>query len=143
MKDCRLVYHCRCRSAERRYAWDNGEKERRRAISGALMVWCFGYGGCKIETRLSDEKSDQGWDDLFITVKSASPTVWRKGGRRRWYGFNATVSALEGMQRDEALSEDVADSSWLHEKEVWYDVVVCRRRSEEMRHRRGEREETH
>jgi hypothetical protein len=79
MKDCRLVYHCRCRSAERRYAWDNGEKERRRATSGALMVWCFGYGGCKIETRLSDEKSDQGWDDLFYSSKECESDGPEKG----------------------------------------------------------------
>jgi hypothetical protein len=28
-------------------------------VGGAPMVWCYGYGGGKIETWLSDGKTDQ------------------------------------------------------------------------------------
>jgi hypothetical protein len=44
-----------------------------------------------------------------------------EGCRWRWCRFNALVSAREGRQQDEALSEakaDVANSSWLHGKEA-------------------------
>jgi hypothetical protein len=40
-----------------------------------------------------------------------------EGGRRRWCGFNASISAREGRQWYEALLEDevkVASLSWLH-----------------------------
>jgi hypothetical protein len=45
----------------------------------------------------------------------------REGGRRWWYGFNASVLAREGRRHNEALLEDEAEAvslSWLHEKEV-------------------------
>jgi hypothetical protein len=46
------------------------------AVSGALMAWCSGCGGGKIETRLSGGESGQGWDDLFIAVEGGSRAVW-------------------------------------------------------------------
>jgi hypothetical protein len=44
-----------------------------------------------------------------------------EGGRQRWCGFNALVSAWDGRRRDEALPKDeveVASSSWLYGKEA-------------------------
>jgi hypothetical protein len=41
--------------------------------SDGVVLW---LGGCKIETQLSDEKTDQGWDDLFVAVEGESRTVW-------------------------------------------------------------------
>jgi hypothetical protein len=46
---------------------------------------------------------------------------YREDGRRRWCGFNASVSAREGRRRDKALSEDkaeIASTSLLHGKEA-------------------------
>jgi hypothetical protein len=37
-----------------------------------------------------------------------------EGGQRRWYGFNASVSAREGRRQDEALSEDEAEAERAH-----------------------------
>jgi hypothetical protein len=53
-------------------------------------------------------------------VEAGSQAV-RKGSLGRWCGFNASVSAREGRQRDEALLEDEAEavsSSWLNGKKV-------------------------
>jgi hypothetical protein len=50
-----------------------------------------------------------------------------------------------GRRHDEVLSKDktdVANSSWLHGKEVLHNAAVWQRRSEQRRHRRGEMEET-
>jgi hypothetical protein len=41
----------------------------------APMTWCSGYGGDKMEMRLSGEESDQYWDDLFIVVEGESQMV--------------------------------------------------------------------
>jgi hypothetical protein len=52
---------------------------------------------------------------------------FEEGGRRRWYGFNASVSAREGRQWNEALPNDKAEaasSSWLYGKEARYDVAA-------------------
>jgi hypothetical protein len=57
-----------------------------------------------------------------------------EGGQRRWYGFNALVSARERRRQDEALSEDeakAAGSSWLNGKEVWHNTTAWRCRWEE------------
>jgi hypothetical protein len=48
---------------------------RTTAASGALMAWCSGKGGDKMEMRLSDGESRQDWDDLFIAVEGWSRTV--------------------------------------------------------------------
>jgi hypothetical protein len=47
------------------------------AVGGAPMAWCSGYGGAKMETRLSGEESGQGLDDVFIAVEGGSWVVWR------------------------------------------------------------------
>jgi hypothetical protein len=41
----------------------------------------------------------------------------RKGGRRRWCGFNASDSAREGKRQDKSLLEDEAET-----KERWHRV---------------------
>jgi hypothetical protein len=61
-----------------------------------------------------------------------------------WYRFSASVSAREGRRWDEALPEDEvgAASSWFKGKEAWHGAAAWRRRSVEMEHQGGEREET-
>jgi hypothetical protein len=60
-------------------------------------------------------------------------------------GFNASVLTWEIRRWDKALPKDeakTASSSWLNGKELWHEVVAWRRRSDERRHRGGERDET-
>jgi hypothetical protein len=45
------------------------------AVGGALIVWCSGYRGGKMEMRLSGAKSGQGLDDLFIVVEGGGQAV--------------------------------------------------------------------
>jgi hypothetical protein len=58
-----------------------------------------------------------------------------EGDRWRWCKFNASISTREGTRRDEALSEDEAEtasSCWLHGMESRHGLAVSRR-PEEMR----------
>jgi hypothetical protein len=50
------------------------------------MAWCSGYGGGKMEMRLSGGESVQGSNDLFIVVE----------GESQWCRFNTSVSAQGG-----------------------------------------------
>jgi hypothetical protein len=46
---------------------------------------------------------------------------YMEGGRQRWCGFNASISAQDERRRDEALPEDKAEavrSYWLYRKEA-------------------------
>jgi hypothetical protein len=48
-------------------------------------------------------------------------------GRRRWCRFNASISAREGRQREEALPKyeaDEASSSWLYGKKARHNVAT-------------------
>jgi hypothetical protein len=45
-------------------------------VGGAPMMWCSGYGGDKIETRLSGEKNDK-VEMTFYSSGCESRTVWR------------------------------------------------------------------
>jgi hypothetical protein len=49
-----------------------------------------------METRLSSRKSDQGSDNFFIALNMVGVELFGEGGRRRWCGFNASISAQEG-----------------------------------------------
>jgi hypothetical protein len=52
---------------------------------------------------------------------------FREGSVQWWCGFNASVSAREGRQRDKVLQEDETDaatSSWLNEKKVSHEATA-------------------
>jgi hypothetical protein len=65
---------------------------------GALMAWCSGYRGSKMETQLSGGESDQGGDDFFIAVEGGSRAV-RGGWLAVVVRFNASVLPREGRRR--------------------------------------------
>jgi hypothetical protein len=65
---------------------------------GALMAWCSGYRGSKMETQLSGGESDQGGDDFFIAVEGGSRAV-RGGWLAAVVRFNASVLPREGRRR--------------------------------------------
>jgi hypothetical protein len=68
-----------------------------------------------------------------------------EGDRRRWCGFNASVSAQEGRRRNEVLPKNEAEAaslSWLHGKEATHDAAMWRHRPEERQRRGGETKET-
>jgi hypothetical protein len=105
---------------EGQWVWDDDKREQRRWVN-----WVMGRV-TKVELAFLCSEVEVGW--------------FREGGWWRWYKFNALVSAWEERRRDEALSEDEAEtacSSWLNRKKMWHSAVAWWRQWEEMRYRGG------
>jgi hypothetical protein len=143
VKDDRLVYQHGCHCAERRWVWDNGEREQQRWVE---LRW----RGSLVREEVKWRRS---WVvRRVINVKIIFLIQWRvwvgrygESGLRWWCRFNGSVLPREAKRQDEALSEDeamTASSSWLNRKEVWHSATTWWRLSEERWHRAGEREKT-
>jgi hypothetical protein len=143
VKEGRLVHHHRCRCVEGRWVWDSGKREQWRWVE----LW---WRGALTRKEVKCRRNWVMWRVAKIEIIFLYQ--WRVGvGRsgedslRQWWWFNASVSTREGRRQNKALPEDeveVASSSWLNGKEVWHGATVWWCRSEERRHRGGEREET-
>jgi hypothetical protein len=75
---------------------------------GALMAWCSVYGRSKIETRLSDEESTQGWYDLFYNSGG-----WESVGLRRIaYGGGADSMLHFWLERESDETKHCQKMKW-------------------------------
>jgi hypothetical protein len=77
--------------------------KRTMAVGDALMAWCSGYGGAKMETRLSGGQCGQSWYDVFIAVEGRSRAV--RGG---WPAVVVRIQCFYFVSKGEATGRSIA-----------------------------------